>query len=104
MRLKTLPIFLAFFVMGFGDVVGTLVGFATKEFDLSSSLAGLLPFAGLIPFGLFSVPIGILSDRKGKKYVLITFLLIALIGLLIPSISIAQYYYVLIAIFMVGIG
>ncbi|MBS3776772.1 MAG: MFS transporter [Bacteroidales bacterium] len=104
MKLKTLPIFLAFFVMGFGDVVGTLVGFATKEFDLSSSLAGLLPFAGLIPFGLFSVPIGILSDRKGKKYVLITFLLIALIGLLIPSISIAQYYYVLIAIFMVGIG
>ncbi|MFW5944751.1 MAG: MFS transporter [Bacteroidota bacterium] len=104
MKLKTLPIFLAFFVMGFGDVVGTLVGFATKEFDLSSSLAGLLPFAGLIPFGLFSVPIGILSDRKGKKYVLITFLLIALIGLLIPSISITQYYYVLIAIFMVGIG
>lgn len=104
MRIKTLPIFLVFFVMGFGDVVGTLVGFVTKEFSLSSSLAGLLPFAGLIPFGLFSVPVGILSDRKGKKYVLITFLLIALFGLLIPSISIARYHYVLIAIFMVGTG
>ena len=104
MKLRTLPIFLVFFVMGFGDVVGTLVGFVTKEFNLSSSLAGLLPFAGLIPFGLFAVPIGILSDRKGKKFVLLTFLLIALIGLLIPSISIAKYYYVLIAIFMVGIG
>lgn len=104
MKLRTLPIFLVFFVMGFGDVVGTLVGFVTKEFNLSSSLAGLLPFAGLIPFGLFAVPIGILSDRKGKKFVLLAFLSIALIGLLIPSISIAEYYYVLIAIFMVGIG
>ena len=104
MKLRTLPIFLVFFVMGFGDVVGTLVGFVTREFNLSSSLAGLLPFAGLIPFGLFAVPIGILSDRKGKKFVLLTFLSIALIGLLIPSISIAEYYYVLIAIFMVGIG
>ena len=104
MKLRTLPIFLVFFVMGFGDVVGTLVGFVTKEFNLSSSLAGLLPFAGLIPFGLFAVPIGILSDRKGKKFVLLSFLSIALIGLLIPSISIAEYYYVLIAIFMVGIG
>ena len=104
MKLKTLPIFLTFFVMGFGDVVGTLVGFVTKEFNLSSSLAGLLPFAGLIPFGLVAVPIGILSDRKGKKFVLITFLAVALAGLLIPSISIEKYYYILIAIFMVGIG
>lgn len=104
MKIKTLPIFLAFFVMGFGDVVGTLVGFVTREFELSTGLAGLLPFAGLIAFGLFAVPIGILSDRKGKKFVLVTFLLVALAGLLIPSISIAHYSFVLIAIFLVGVG
>ncbi len=101
---KTIPIFLAFFVMGFGDAVGTLVGFVTREYDLTPSLAGLLPFFGLLAFGLFSVPIGVLSARKGKKFVLVVFLCITLIGLIIPVISIAQYYYVLIAIFLLGLG
>lgn len=104
MKLKTLSIFLVFFVMGFGDAIGTLVGFVTREFDLSNSLAGLLPFFGLIAFGLFSVPIGILAERKGKKFVLITFLSLTLIGLLIPVISIAEYHYVLAAIFLLGLG
>jgi fucose permease len=104
MRLKTLSIFLVFFVMGFGDAVGTLVGFVTKEFDLSNSLAGLLPFFGLLAFGIFSVPVGILQQRKGKKFVLVTFLLLTFVGLMIPVLSIARYYYVLIAIFMLGLG
>lgn len=96
--------FLAFFVMGFGDAVGTLVGFVTKEFDLPLSLAGLLPFFGLLAFGIFSVPVGVLSAKKGKKFVLVVFLTIVLIGVLIPVISIARYYYVLFAIFLIGLG
>lgn len=104
MKLKTLPIFLVFFVMGFGDAVGTLVGFATREFDLSKSIAGLLPFFGLLAFGFFSVPVGILAQRKGKKFVLIAFLSLTLLGLLIPVFSIAKYYYVLLAIFLIGLG
>ena len=105
MRYKSIfPMFLVFFVMGFGDAVGTLVGFVTKEFDIPLSLAGLLPFFGLLAFGLFSVPIGVLSAKKGKKFVLLVFLTIALTGVLIPVISIARYYFVLIAIFLVGLG
>lgn len=104
MKLRTLSIFLVFFVMGFGDAVGTLVGFVTREFELSKSLAGLLPFFGLLAFGIFSVPIGILAERKGKKFILVTFLALTLVGLLIPVISIAEYYYVLIAIFLIGLG
>lgn len=96
--------FLVFFVMGFGDAVGTLVGFVTKEFNLPLSLAGLLPFFGLLAFGLFSVPIGVLSANKGKKFVLILFLIIAFAGVLIPVISISRYYFVLIAIFLTGLG
>ena len=44
---KLLPVFYAFLVMGFGDVVGTLVGFAIKEFSISPAMAGLLPFLDL---------------------------------------------------------
>lgn len=104
MRLKTFSIFLVFFVMGFGDAVGTLVGFATKEFELSKGMAGLLPFFGLIAFGFFSVPVSILAEKKGKKFILITFLSLTLVGLLIPVINISQYYFVLISIFFLGLG
>jgi xanthine/uracil/vitamin C permease (AzgA family) len=37
LRFRTLPIFLGFFVMGFVDAVGTLVGFAEKECTSSPS-------------------------------------------------------------------
>ena len=66
MKLRTLPIFFAFFVMGFVDAVGTLVGFAKDEYQLSGFMAGLLPFFGFIAFALFSVPGGVLMDKKGN--------------------------------------
>ena len=104
MKLRTIPIFLVFFIMGFGDAVGTLVGFVTKEFNLSPAVAGLLPFFGFLAFGLFSVPLGILADKKGQKFVLVVFLSLVLVGELIPVISIARYEYVLIPIFFIGLG
>jgi FHS family L-fucose permease-like MFS transporter len=104
MKLKTLPIFLVFFVMGFGDAVGALVGFVREEFNLPPGFAGLLPLFGFLAYGFFSVPIGVLADRKGQKFVLLLFLCIALLGELIPVISLARYVYVLVAIFLIGIG
>jgi fucose permease len=104
MRFKTFPIFLAFFAMGFGDVVGTLVGFATSQFEISKGMAGLLPFVGLIMFGILSVPAGVLADKKGKKFIIILGLIIAFIGLIIPVISISKYIFLLIAILLLGSG
>jgi MFS transporter, FHS family, L-fucose permease len=45
-----------------------------------------------------------MSANKGKKFVLLLFLAIALFGMLIPVISISKYYFVLIAIFLIGLG
>jgi len=104
MRWNTVPIFFAFFVTGFEDSVGTLVGFATKQFDLSPAMAGLLPFFTFLAYGLFSVPIGILADRKRKKFVMLLFLGFTVIGALIPTISMNAYWVLLLAIFFVGTG
>jgi len=104
MKLKTIPIFLSFFIMGFGDAVGTLVGFATREYELSKFMAGFLPFFALLAYGIFSVPVGILASNKGKKFVLLVGLVITLIGELIPVISISRYFYLLLAVFFVGTG
>jgi FHS family L-fucose permease-like MFS transporter len=104
LRLRTLPVFLGFFVMGFVDAVGTLVGFAEKQFHLSGAQAGLLPFFGFIAFALFSVPSGVVADRKGKKFLLVAALAVVLAGQLIPSLSVARYSLLLGAIFLIGVG
>jgi fucose permease len=73
--------------MGFGDVVGPLVGLAKDTFQLSNTMAQLIPFAGFIMFGLLSVPMGVYQDKKGKKHVLILGLITAVVGLLLPMLN-----------------
>jgi len=81
---KSLPIFLAFLAMGFGDAVGPMVSLAKDTFHLTNFLAQLLPFSGFIMFGILSIPMGIYQDRKGKRHVLLLGLFIAFVGLIIP--------------------
>jgi MFS transporter, FHS family, L-fucose permease len=104
LRFRTLPIFLGFFVMGFVDAVGTLVGFAEKQFHLTGAQAGLLPFFGFIAFALFSVPAGVLADRRGKKFLMVASLAVVLAGQAIPSLSVGRYGLLLGAIFLIGVG
>ena len=105
MRMKTLPIFLVFLCMGFGDAVGPFVGLAKETFKLSNTMAQLIPFTGFLMFGLFSIPMGIFQDKHGKKTVLLMGLVIMLIGLLIPAIFGFSYYAIfLITILLLGIG
>ena len=103
MRLRTLPIFFAFFVMGFVDAVGTLVGFAKNEYQLSGFMAGLLPFFGFIAFALFSVPGGVLMDKKGKKFLMLLSLAIVLVGEALPAMT-TGYVMLVAAIFLIGVG
>ena len=56
--LKSTPIFLAFLVMGFGDVSGPLTSQLQSDFSLSNFQAGLVTFMAFIMFGLLSVPMG----------------------------------------------
>src|SRR5512147_3214343 len=104
MRMRTMPIFLCFFVMGFVDAVGTLVGFAKQEYQLSGLMAGLLPFFGFIAFALFSVPGGVLMDRRGKKFLMLLSLAIVLVGQAVPAVSLGSYATLVVAIFTIGIG
>jgi len=102
--LRALPIFLAFFVMGFVDAVGTLVGFAKTEFRLTGAEAGLLPFFGFVAFALFSVPAGVFADRRGKRLLLLVSLGVVLAGQVVASLSLSSYGRLLAAIFLIGVG
>jgi fucose permease len=85
--LKSTPIFLAFLVMGFGDVSGPLTSQLQSDFSLSNFEAGLVTFMAFIMFGLLSIPMGLYQDRKGRKHVLLLGLLAALIGMILPIIG-----------------
>ena len=85
--LKSTPIFLAFLVMGFGDVSGPLTSQLQSDFALNNFQAGLVTFMAFIMFGLLSVPMGLFQDRKGRKQVLMLGLLAALIGMILPMIG-----------------
>jgi len=54
MKLKTLPIFLAFFAMGFADAVGPLAGTIKfdPQFQFSGFMVGLLPAFTFIAFAV----------------------------------------------------
>lgn len=110
------PVFLAFLCMGFGDVVGPLVGLVEESFQISNFQAQLISLSGFIMFGLLSIPLGVLQDKKGKKFIMNLGLVIALIGLLIPifngmygpiieiGLSSNKFVILLLAILLLGAG
>lgn len=105
MKNKTLPIFLAFLCMGFGDAVGPFVSLAKDTFELSNFISGFIAFAGFIMFGILSIPMGIFQDKKGKKFVLMLGLIIALAGLSIPVVSkLSSFNIFLITVLLLGAG
>jgi fucose permease len=104
MRFRTFPVFLAFIAMGFADAVGPFVSLAKNEFQLSNTVANLIPFVGFSMFGFLSVPTGVFQDKKGKKFVLMMGLCVALLGLLNASFGLDSFARFLITVMLVGAG
>jgi fucose permease len=104
MPFRTLAVFLAFMAMGFADAVGPFVSLAKAEFQLSNTAASLIPFVGFSMFGLLSVPMGLLQDKRGKKFVLSMGLLVAFVGLLNASFGLTEFWRFLLTVMMVGAG
>jgi fucose permease len=99
-----MPVFLAFLAMGFGDAVGPFVSLAKTEFQLSNTIATLIPFVGFSMFGLLSVPVGVFQDKRGKKFVLMMGLCVALVGLLNASFGLTSFTRFLLTILLLGAG
>ncbi len=104
MKLRALPVFMAFLAMGFVDAVGPFVGLAKNEFHLSNTAAALTPFVGLSMFGLLSIPAGVLQNKHGKKTVLLLGLAVALAGVLIASLGLHSFAEFLAAMVLLGAG
>jgi MFS transporter, FHS family, L-fucose permease len=104
MQFKTLPIFLAFFLMGLADAMGPMSDGVKKQYELSNVMATLLPFFVFIAFAIFSIPGGLLASRIGKKKLLLWGLGLNAVALLIPSLQMPSFGLLLGCIFVLGIG
>lgn len=103
-RIKYLiPIMLAFFVMGFVDMVGTATNYVKADFDLSDTMANFLPSMVFFWFLLFSVPTSLLQNRIGKRKTVLLSLLVTLFALALP-IFFYSYPIMLISFSLLGIG
>lgn len=80
------PVLLSFFIMSFCDLVGIGVDNAKADFELSNTLAQMIPLAVFAWFFILSVPVGILQDRIGKRNMLNIGMILTSLGLLLPFI------------------
>ncbi len=104
MNYKTMPIFLAFLIMGVADAMGPMGDAVKNQYQLSNVMATMLAFFVFIAFAIFSVPGGLLAARIGKKKLLLLGLGLNALAMLIPSIMEPGFGLLLGCIFVLGIG
>jgi len=100
---------MSFIVMGFVDIVGVSAGYAQKDFNLTDSVAQLIPSMAFVWFFLLSVPTGLLLDRYGKKRILNIGMGVTGLGMALPMVtylseSLYSFPLMLVAFILLGIG
>ena len=97
-------IFVIFFVISFlSNILGPIIPDIVDSFNLSIGLAGFLPFAFFVAYGVASIPSGILVEKYREKKVLFWAFLLAfggaLLFALVPTFTVS-----LLSLFIIGIG
>ncbi len=107
MRTNTLIvilILLTFFVISFlTNILGALNPNVSQGYSLTETMAGFLPFAFFIAYGIMSVPSGILVEKWGEKRMMIIAFAFGFAGALAFAISPSFNVY-LISLFTIGAG
>ncbi|MFZ4520864.1 MAG: MFS transporter [Bacteroidales bacterium] len=100
---RLLPVLFGFFIMGFVDVVGIATNYVKQDFNLSDTLANLLPMMVFLWFAVFSVPTGLLMNSIGRKKTVVLSMAITFIAMLVPLMA-YRFEVVLVAFALLGIG
>ena len=82
---KIIPIMLAFFTMGFEDLVGIATNHVKEDFTLSDTVANTFSVTVFLWFLIFSVPTSMLMNRIGRKKTVLLSMTLTLAGLVIPN-------------------
>ena len=94
---------LAFFAMGFVDLVGIATNYVKADFSLSETEANIFPSMVFFWFLIFSVPTGMLMNKIGRRKTVIISLAVTSLALLLPFVS-YSYASMLVSFSLLGIG
>lgn len=101
--LKIIPVIMAFFAMGFVDLVGIATNYVKADFDLSDTVANLFPSMVFFWFLIFSVPTGMLMNRIGRRKTVLLSLIITTAALALPYLN-YSFASMLVSFSLLGIG
>lgn len=101
--IKLIPIMLAFFAMGFVDLVGIASNYVKADLNLTDSEANIFPSLVFFWFLIFSVPTGMLMNRIGRKKTVLLSLVVTFFSLLLPIFG-DGYTLMLLSFSLLGIG
>jgi len=97
-------IMFVFFVISFlTNILGALNQKVSDSFTLTETMAGLLPFAFFIAYGVMSIPFGFLVEKYGEKRIMILAFVFAFTGSLLFAIFPVFNVFV-ISLFTIGAG
>ena len=100
---QLLPIMLAFFAMGFVDLVGIATNYVKADFKLSDTMTNLLPSMVFLWFLILSVPTGLLMNKIGRKKTVLLSLIVTVPSLIIPLVH-YSFTTMLISFILLGVG
>jgi fucose permease len=97
-------VFVIFFVISFlTNILGPIIPDIITSFQLSLGLAGFLPFAFFVAYGVMSIPAGLMIEKYSEKKVLLWSFMLACVGALLFGMFPA-FYVALASLFFIGIG
>ena len=97
-------IMLTFFVISFiTNIIGPLSPEFIKDFKLSDTLAGVIPFAFFIAYGVMSIPSSMLVQKYNEKTIMTCAFVVAFVGSSLIAVF-PNYITVVLSLFLIGCG
>ncbi len=100
---QLIPVMLAFFTMGFVDMVGIATNYIKSDFVLNDTMANLMSSMVFFWFLILSVPTGMLMNRIGRRKTVILSIIVTFLSLLTPFFG-YDFTTMLISFSLLGIG
>ena len=101
-----LPLLAGFFVMGFGDIIGTVMNQVKAECAANAdSISWLMPIFAYVWFLVISIPTGVMAGRIGRKNAVLVSLGVTVAAMAVPLFASAERWWLYVVAFaLVGIG
>ena len=101
-----LPLLAGFFVMGFGDIIGTVMNQVKAECAANADdISWLMPVFAYVWFLAISIPTGVMAGRIGRKNAVLVSLAVTVAAMIVLLFANAERWYLYVVAFaLVGIG